>query len=176
MRVSKAYNSFMAMVSLNTRFSPGSNSAANTPHLALFNGAMPTDAQLMALTTVAANSITWTAAAIAPFATAANFLGNVMCGVMPIAMDYDNNVIQLPFSSQQNLMTIATSGTPTWFMMRLSAAQAVDTFAGFSGGGVGYVVIVGTVGDENSTADLKILGGTVTAGQPVRASDMRIKF
>lgn len=176
MRVSKAYNSFMTMVALNTRFTPGASSAGNAPHIGLFNGTVPTDAQLSALMTTVANAITWSPAAIAPFATAANFLGDLMCGTMPIVMDYDNNVIQLPFSAQQNLATIATSGTPTWFMMRLAAAQAVDTFAGFSGGGTGYVVIVGTVGDENSTADLKIMGGTVTAGQPLRLADMRIKY
>ncbi|QZE59659.1 hypothetical protein pEaSNUABM39_00079 [Erwinia phage pEa_SNUABM_39] len=176
MRVSKAYNSFMAMVAINTRLSPGSSSAANTTHIGLFNGTMPTDAQLSALITPIANAVTWSSATIAPFATATNFLGDLMCGAMPIVMDYDNNVIQLPFSAQQNLATIATSGTPTWFMMRLSAASAADTFAGFAGGGTGYVIIVGTVGDENSTADLKIVGGTVTAGQPLRLADMRIKY
>ncbi|QZE59992.1 hypothetical protein pEaSNUABM35_00075 [Erwinia phage pEa_SNUABM_35] len=177
MRVSKAYNSFMAMAALNNRLPPNGNTAVNAAHIALFSGTPPTDAQLNAMIGTAGQAITWSAAAISSFATATNFLGDVMCGVMTVTMDIDNNVMQLPFSAQTNLATIASSGTPTWFMMRLaSAASAVDTFAGFAAGGSAYVVITGTVGDENSNADLKIVGGTVVAGQPLRLADMRIKY
>ncbi|AWY08358.1 hypothetical protein HOT49_gp081 [Erwinia phage vB_EamM_Alexandra] len=177
MRVSKAYNSFGAMCAINTRMPPSSNTGANNIHIGLFSGTMPTDDQLMALITTVANGVGWSAAAISGYATAANFLGDVTCGIMNIPMDIENNVIQLPFSAQQNLATIALSGTPTWFMMRLNTtASAADTFAGFTVAGSAQVIIVGTVGDENSAADMKILGGTVTAAQPLRLSDMRIKY
>ena len=62
-------------------------------------------------------------------------------------------------------------------MMRLAqTVSAADTFAGFAAGATAYEIIVGTVGDENSAADMKILGGAVVAGQPVRIADMRIKL
>lgn len=177
MRVSKAYNSFMAMTALNPRLPPNSNTAVNAVHIALFSGEPPTDAQLNAMITTSGQTIPWSAAAINSFASALNFLGDVTCGIMTVTMDLDNNVMQLPFSAQANLATIAASGTPTWFMMRLTAAaSAADTFAGFAAGSSAYVVITGTVGDENSNADLKIVGGTVIAGQPLRLADMRIKY
>ncbi|QZE58984.1 hypothetical protein MPK64_gp081 [Erwinia phage pEa_SNUABM_16] len=177
MRISKAYNSFMAMAALNQRMPPNSNTAVNTIHVGLFSGTPPTDAQLSAMITTASTTAPWSASAISAFATAANFLGDVMCGVVPIAMDMDNNIMQIPLSAQANLATIAAAGTPTWFMMRLAqTASAADTFAGFTTGSNAYVIITGTVGDENSNADLKIVGGTVAMNQPLRIADLRIKY
>lgn len=177
MRVSKAYNTLQSQIALCTRMSPGSFVGGNLTHLALFSGTPPTDEQLQALLTTANTLTTWSAAAISAFATPTNFLGNVSLGTFTPTMDYDNNVLNLPLSSQPNVFNIAASGTPTWFMLRqCSAGTAVDNWTGFTTGTNLHNCIVGTVGDENSNADLKILGGAVVAGQLLRVADMRIKL
>ncbi|EBY9527524.1 hypothetical protein D5P86_00900 [Salmonella enterica subsp. enterica serovar Infantis] len=177
MRVSKAFNSLQAMVALNWRMVPGAYVAANTAHIALFSGTPPTDDQLAAMFSTTSGSTTWSSAAISQFATQSNFLGDVVLNQFIPNMDYDNNVLQLPFSSQPNLITVPTSGTPTWFLMRVtSVASAGDAWANFIAGTNCYVLMTGTVGDENSSADMRILGGTVTVAQPVRIADMRIKL
>lgn len=177
MRVSKAFNSFQAMAALNFRMVPGSYVAANTTHIALFSGTPPTDDQLTALLFTTANQIAWSSTAIAAFATQSNFLGDVVLNQFIPVMDYDNNVFQLSFSSQPNIISVSTSGTPTWFLMRVtSTAAGGDAWNNFIAGTNGYVIMTGTVGDENSSADMRILGGSVTAAQPVRIADMRIKL
>ncbi|QZE56278.1 hypothetical protein pEaSNUABM3_00081 [Erwinia phage pEa_SNUABM_3] len=177
MRVSKAFNSLQGMIALNWRLVPGSAASANTVHIALFSGTPPTDDQLQAMLSTTNTMFTWSAAALSSFATQSNFLGDATLSSFVPNMDYDNNIINLPFSSQPNTMTIATSGTPTWFLMRVtSVASAGDSWTNFVAGTNCYALMTGTVGDENSTADLRILGGTVTAGQPVRVADMRIKL
>lgn len=177
MRVSKAYNTIQAQIALSFRMPPGSAIAAGIVHVALFSGTPPTDDQLQTLLATTNTMTSWSASLISAFATQSNFLGNVTLGAFTPTMDYDNNVFNLPLSAQPNLFTIATSGTPTWFMLRqCSAAITTDAWANFVQGTNLYNCLVGTVGDENSAADLKIVGGTVTAGQPVRVPDMRIKF
>ena len=177
MRVSKAYNTVQAQIALLGRLAPGNTVTAGFTHVALFSGTPPTDDQLQTLLGTTNTMTSWSATLIAAFATQTNFLGNVALGAYVPTMDYDNNVLNLPLSAQPNLFTIATSGTPTWFMLRqCSAAITQDAWANFVQGTNLYNCIIGTVGDENSAADLKIVGGTVTAGQPLRIPDMRIKF
>ncbi|QZE57291.1 hypothetical protein MPK71_gp082 [Erwinia phage pEa_SNUABM_1] len=177
MRASKAYNSTQAMAALFQRMTPGSNIAANLIHVALFSGTPPTDDQLTALNTTTASQFTWNAAAIAAFATQTQMLANCVVQSIQPVMDYDNNILSLPIGGQSNLATVAAAGTPTWFMLRMTtAASAADTWAGFVAGTNATVVITGTVGDENSSADLRIFGGTVALNQPVRLADLRIKF
>lgn len=177
MRVSKAYNTVQAMQSILARMAGGSAVTATACHVALFSGTPPTDDQLQAMIATANSQIAWTASTISAFATSANFLGDVALASFTPALDIDNNTLLIPLSAQANLATVASTGTPTWFMLRLtSATTATDTFVGFTTGTNAYVIITGTVGDENSAADMKVLGGTVTVGQPLRIADMRIKF
>lgn len=177
MRVSKAYNTLQAQIALCFRMPPNSTIAAGIVHVALFSGTPPTDDQLQTMLATTNTMTSWSASLISAFATQTNFLGNVALGAFVPTMDFDNNVMNLPLSAQPNLFTIATSGTPTWFMLRqCSASITADAWANFVSGTNLYNCIVGTVGDENSAADLKIVGGTVTAGQPLRVPDMRIKL
>lgn len=176
MRVSASFNSNQSLVNLLNRFVPGTAINDNLLHVGLFTGTMPTDDQINAML-VAAQAISWSSTATSAFATSANFLGDVNCLSITPVIDTDALNFVLPLSAQANNFTIATSGTPTWFMARLcSAAQAGAAFANWAAGTNCYAMIYGTVGDENSTADLKIVTGTVTAGMPVRPSDIRIKI
>lgn len=177
MRASKAFNSSMAMAALFQRITSGANVGANLIHVALFSGTPPTDDQLTAMNAATASQFTWNAAAISAFAVQAQMLANcAVQSIMPV-MDFDNNILSLPIGGQANLATVAAAGTPTWFMLRMTTtASASDNWAGFTAGGNATIVITGTVGDENSNADMKILGGTVALNQPVRLADLRIKF
>ncbi|QYW04754.1 hypothetical protein MPK74_gp086 [Erwinia phage pEa_SNUABM_7] len=176
MRVSASFNSNQSLVNLLLRFVPNSTMLDNVLHVGLFNGTMPTDDQILAL--LGSSQLpTWTAAAVAPFATASNFLGDLACLSIVPTIDPDALSLVIPLSSQANNFVIATSGTPTWFMMRLcAAASAGSAFANWSASTTCSALVWGTVGDENSTADLKIVGGTVTANVAVRPSDIRIKL
>lgn len=177
MRASKAYNSTQAMAALFQRMTPGSSIAANLIHVALFSGTPPTDDQLTALNTTTASQFTWTASTISAFAAQYQMLANCAVQAITPTMDYDNNILSLPLGGQSSLATVAAAGTPTWFMLRMTtAAQTSDAWGGFSNGNIATVVITGTVGDENSNADMRILGGTVALNQPVRLADLRIKF
>ena len=177
MRASKAFNSSMAMAALFQRITAGASLGANLMHVALFSGTPPTDDQLTALNTTSASQFTWNAAAISAFAVQAQMLANCAVQAITPTMDFDNNILSLPIGGQSNLATVAAAGTPTWFMLRMTtAASTADTWAGFIGGTNATVIITGTVGDENSNADMKILGGTVALNQPVRLADLRIKF
>jgi len=177
MRASKAYNSTQAMAALFQRLVPGSNVAANMIHVALFSGTPPTDDQLTALNAATASQFAWSAAAISAFAAQYQMLANCAVQAITPTMDYDNNILSLPIGGQSSLATVAAAGTPTWFMLRMTTtASSADTWAGFVAGGNATVIITGTVGDENSSADMRILGGTVALNQPVRLADLRIKF
>lgn len=177
MRVSAAFNSQQAMIALLPRLVPNTAVTDRTCHLALFSGPVPTDDQMMTLLGSAASVAPISAAAIASFATASNFLGSVALGSFTPVVDPDNMILQLPLSAQTNNIAVAASGTPTFFIFRqLTTAQTASTFDAFAATGNAYTLLWGTVGNENSQADMKIVGGTVTAGQAIRPSDIRIKF
>lgn len=174
MRTSKAYNTLQAMTALVSRFQPGATSNAAYIHIGLFSGEPPTDDKLMSIIGGASSAATWPSTTLTP---SENFLGDVALGSITPVMDFDNNILVLPFSAQANQITIAKSDIPTWFILRVSTTgNAADNWTGFSASAPVWAVVAGTVGDENSNADMKILGGAVTAGQPVRIADMRIKL
>ncbi len=177
MRVSSAFNSQQAILSLLPRLGPNTTVSANTCHLALFSGPVPTDDQMMGLLYPLSSVAPMSAALIAAFAPSSAFLGDVALNSFIPTVDADNMIYQLPLSAQSNNIAIAASGTPTFFIFRQgSTAQPASTFDGFAAAGNAYTLLWGTVGNENSTADMKIVGGTVTAGQAIRPSDIRIKF
>lgn len=175
MRVSQQLNRHQAMGTVVPALGPTAL-PNNTLHLALFSGTPPTDDQLLAM--LGSNqTVAWSTAAIAAFATATNFLADVTLLSHQFTFDPESMTLLLPMSTQANLFTVTKSDAPTWFMIRrTSGAAATDNFVGFTGGSTASAIIVGTVGDENSTADLKLVGGLVTTNTPVRVSDLRIKF
>lgn len=177
MRASKAFNSSMAMAALFQRITVGASLGANLMHVALFSGTPPTDDQLTALNTTSASQFAWGSAVISGFALPSQMLANCVVQAITPTMDFDNNILSLPIGGQSNLATVVADGTPTWFMLRITTATSTsDSWAGFVAGANAAVIITGTVGDENSNADMKILGGTVALNKPVRLADLRIKF
>lgn len=72
------------------------------------------------------------------------------------------------------------AGTPTWFLF--GAVEAGENYlsntpAGVPEGKTGVklgMTIIGSVGDENSTADVKIRGGAVVLGTPYKILDIDV--
>jgi len=175
MRVSQDFNRHQALMALYQRLSTATTNGQL--HVALFSGTPPTDEQLQALLDGTAAGFTWSAARLASFATSANFLADIALDVTTATYDPVTMQHVIPCSQQATNMVVAANGTPTWFLMRLStvATTGMD-FVGFTSAGVAYVCVTGTVGDENSNADLRIKGGTVSTGVQIRPMDFRFKF
>ncbi|AQT28553.1 hypothetical protein YOLOSWAG_70 [Erwinia phage vB_EamM_Yoloswag] len=80
---------------------------------------------------------------------------------------------------------ILADGTPTWFVLAALPASSITLDNPLTGNGTNVVFgVFGTVGDENSTADLRIKGGRVYANsaditdqsRSINLSDLRIKL
>lgn len=145
-------------------------------HIALFSGTPPTDDRLITILTTA-SSVPWGTSAIAEWATSANFLADLNVQAVTSVVDVETMTWNVPLSVQAGQFVVAQAGTPTWFMARYTtSAQGNNAFSDFYSGSNAQCIITGTVGDENSNAELKIVGGTVALNAPVRAADLRIKF
>jgi hypothetical protein len=74
-------------------------------------------------------------------------------------------------SRQYEIMSVLSSGEPTWFMFIswYNASQRVW--------GTSFLdnLIIGTIGDENSSADMKIKGGLISVGVPLKANDIEFR-
>lgn len=174
MRVSPDYNRINASACiLSLMNGPISQSRL---HIALFSGTPPTDDRLITMVTTA-SSITNISSAIAEWATSANFLADLNVQAVTSVVDVETMTWNVPLSVQAGQFVVAQAGTPTWFMARYTrSTSGGNAFSDFYSGGELFGIITGTVGDENSDAELKIVGGTVALNAPVRAADLRIKF
>lgn len=145
-------------------------------HIALFSGTPPTDDRLITMLT-SLSSVPWGTSTIAEWATAANFLADLNVQTVVSVVDVETMTWNVPLSVQAGQFVVAQAGTPTWFMARYTrSTSGGNAFSDFYSGGELFGIITGTVGDENSDAELKIVGGTVALNAPVRAADLRIKF
>lgn len=174
MRVSPDFNRINA--SANILALMNGSIPSNRLHIALFSGAIPTDDRLITLVT-SASTVPWGSSPISEWATAANFLADLNVQAVVSVTDIETMTWTVPLSTQSGQFIVGQAGTPTWFMARYTnSTSGNNAFGDFCGGGSAQVVIVGTVGDENSNAELKIFGGTVALNNPVRAADLCIKF
>jgi hypothetical protein len=145
-------------------------------HIALFSGTPPTDDRLITMLGTTPY-VPRGGNTISEWATMANFLADLNVQAVTSVVDVETMTWNVPLSVQAGQFVVAQAGTPTWFMARYtSSAQSNTAFTDFYSGGTAQVIITGTVGDENSNAELKIVGGTVALNAPVRAADLRIKF
>ena len=145
-------------------------------HIALFSGTPPTDDRLITMLGTTPY-VPWGGNTISEWATMANFLADLNVQAVTGVVDVDTMTWNVPLSVQAGQFVVAQAGTPTWFMARYTASTSGNNaFTDFCYGGNALCIITGTVGDENSNAELKIVGGTVALNAPVRAADLRIKF
>lgn len=142
----------------------------------LFKGVMPTKAEL---NTALKTSITGSGSYFIypkPLLDARNtdYLGGVAT-IRPVSVQADTKyVASLAAAAANNILSgasdtrscyIKADGTPTWFCYMLLGSNELDMSTGLvtTNGGRTVELFVGSVGDENSAADLKIIGGQVFA-------------
>lgn len=113
----------------------------------------------------------------------AQFLGNInfttaVTRKPVVTHDAVARKIGVSFSNiTTDLLGIAV-GTPTFFIAISTASVGTDasSWAAFISGGNAYSVIIGTVGDEDSNAEMKLVGGKIVAGQGYRFTDLAISY
>ncbi len=175
MRVAQDFNRHQALLGVVPRINAAL--ATGQLHIALFSGTPPTDAQLQSLMDTSNGTFVWNPTKLAAFATSANFLADVAVDVFTPVFDASTLTHVLPISQQANNMVVSANGTPTWFLARYAAASTTTAdFTNFAKADTGYVCLSGTVGDENSSADLRIAGGVVSTTVQLRPMDLRFKF
>lgn len=141
----------------------------------LFKGVMPTKAELM---DYLKTSITGSSYFIYPKplldARNTDYLGGVAT-IRPVSVQADTKyVAALSAAAANNILAgasdtrscyIKADGTPTWFCYLMLGVNELDLSTGLVSTNLGRTVelFVGSVGDENSSADLKIVGGQVFA-------------
>ena len=102
--------------------------------------------------------------------------------IKPVYKSPDRFTLPLTATSEQGL--VLNAGTPTWFMYAVmnntNNATVYEMIGGTetrpdnAGGFISGFTVFGTVGNESSTADMKIVGGAVTTGTPYKFLDLDI--
>lgn len=150
------------------------NAADNVSMLALFSGPIPDVSSILPVL-----GTSGTAPSCAAVCTALGITQDSMLSVLSIpSLGYVSNangrVIQ--FSTMTDLMKGLASGTPTYAIVRqasgAAASASYSTFASTSLLCNNLMIL--TVGDEKSSADIQILGGKIVSGQNYSLTDLLI--
>ena len=153
----------------------------------LFNGTMP---NLILPDSIAQNFAIAPATFLAALGvTSAQFLGcqnysttagrkpTVTIGQDPITK-VKNRKINVNFTAVTTDLIGAANGTPTFFIALRTSAAGTDasTWAAFTSGTAVDEIMIGTVGNEDSDAELKVVGGVIVSGQGYRMTDLNIQY
>ena len=161
------------------------NTSIATHAILLYKGAVPTFAEFSAAMN-APNFQDSTTVNREPYlnfqdlaeSRTADYLGAVTTRARPFIASPDLGSFELTYGAAMGASSgftdtnsvrgthIMTSGVPTWFILALAGNSSINTNAPNPLQSTGYQVVfglVGTVGDEKSQADLRILGGQVFA-------------
>lgn len=89
-----------------------------------------------------------------------------------------NRKLNINFSNITSDLIGTVAGTPTFFVAMKTSAAGTDasSWAAMVSGTNLLDVIIGSVGDEDSNADLKLVGGKIVVGQGYRFTDFNIQF
>ncbi len=153
----------------------------------LFTGTLP---NVIAVpdTTNQAHQLTPTQLFVALGITSSQFLGcqnySTTAGRKPNVTigrnaDYTvNRKLNVNFTPVTTDLVGMASGTPTFFIgLRTSAAGTdASSWAAMISGSYVDEFIIGTVGNEDSDADLKLVGGSVVGGQGYRFTDLNLQY
>jgi hypothetical protein len=155
----------------------------------MFSGTMPTQAQVLAAMT-GGSALYTNYGGTVDFTKLMTSLPDavplVYCryasGVTPVYQGPDHFTLPLTATSEQGI--VINAGTPTWFMYGVYHTSVNANFYAMqggttvrpdnTGGTLTGLTVFGSVGNENSTADMKVVGGTVTAGTPYKFLDLDI--
>ena len=167
-------NSCLALASLQAMFS----ATANFTSIGFFKGAVPDLDTAVAQLTAGTNVINALTLANALGATTDNCLAVMRLPLMTPSYDPAMNVWRIGLSSLTGNVPGLATGVPTFAVIRQgTAVGATDTWSGGFANGVGVSnALVATVGDENSSAELRILGGQIISGQSYRMTDLQFSL
>lgn len=86
--------------------------------------------------------------------------------------------INVNFTAVTTDLIGAANGTPTFFIALRTSAAGTDasTWAAFTSGSAVDEIMIGTVGNEDSDAELKLVGGSIVIGQGYRMTDLNIQY
>lgn len=173
------FNTAIIANGIKTDFAPVAGSGNPTVVMMVFSGTVPTASQLLA----AANSVTGQIDYAALTANSPDRQLLVYCcykeDLTPTVRGPDHIVFPLTTAAAQGL--VVNAGTPTWFLFGNVKSTNVSTITNTASGSpetvtgtkLGFTVL-GTVGNESSTADMKIVGGTITTGAPYKFLDLDV--
>lgn len=166
MITSGATNTTVALSALKNLFL----NADDKSMIALFTGTTP-DIDKAGTLFTSGNSVTCADVMASMGVTSSQCLG---CMRLPVpTSNITENSIHIFLSGMSRLLAATQSGTPTFAIIRGSVDVATtDTYASFNSTSVAGEVLIVSVGDEKSNADIQILGGTMTSGQQYRLSDL----
>lgn len=161
-----------------------------------YTGTMPTKAEVQSLlaegTQLAGGNALYTRVGPLLSARVADYVGGVT-GNKPVVTQMANNVI-VPLSSAMNMRLsniyndyrasyFLKDATPTWCIVICAYSNTVNLQTGNNDAGASFLAVC-SVGNENSNADLKLLGGKVFANnttptdqsKAVILNDLVLKF
>lgn len=117
----------------------------------------------------------------AQVASALGLTSSTVLGVLALPANnssWVNNKLVIPLSSITSLMQVTQTGVPKFAVFRLSGnAATANTFAEFASSSYTCKeLLIVSVGDEKSTAEIQILGGSVTSGKQYTMTDLVISL
>lgn len=193
-------NAMMRMLISQTVVQSSSSSwAGHSFALLLYTGVPPTKEELDAhgngaTTQNAGNNSIYTNMQAFLAARTADYVGGI-AGTKPVMQLVGQNVPILTAAAMNAKFLAANNdnrtcyilrdAVPTWFLLIGSQTQLINISTGLeAGASLDSLVVCGTVGDENSNADLRLVGGEVFANnttpndqsKAVVLSDLILKF
>ena len=143
---------------------------------AVYAGTPPTKAQILAATDAATGNIKWDS--LRSVMTDRVLLAYVNTAKPLIAVRDANDAARIPLAALDTPAVVVANGTPTWYIyghLVQGAFSGTDTPETITSVQMGNCV-VGSVGDENSSADVQIVGGTISTTNGYTFMDLPLKF
>ena len=147
-----------------------------TKFAAVYSGTPPTQAQILAATDSSSGNIKWD---VLRTALADRKLLAYVNTTKPLFAVRDGiDLVRIPLAALDTPATVVASGTPTWYIFGHVATGAItspdtpDTASGIQLGNM----ITGTVGNENSAADIQIMGGNIAVENGYTFMDLTLRF
>ena len=151
-------------------FSQLLNTAGKNKFVALYSGPVPTKEQLQS---VVGGSGNIDLQALRELSVDRTLLGMIPNFTTAVNAYVSGGQLVIPFSAASLRVTPIVEGTPTRFLYSTSSAAITNAETGSA---QLYMPIVGTVGDENSSADMIIVGGNILTGINYQLMDIKLNL
>ena len=146
------------------------NTASKNKFVALYSGPVPTKEQLRS---VVGGSGNIDLQALRELSVGRTLLGMIPNFTAAVNAYVSGGQLVIPFSAASLRVTPIVEGTPTWFLYATASSAVTNAETGSA---QLYMPIVGTVGDENSSADMIIVGGNLLTGVNYQLMDIKLNL